>query len=1187
VSKYLIILLYLLPIISIATSLNESFTGTTFPPIGWSIINRDGGTEIWRRDTAINKTPPASTASRFENSLRSDDWLITPGLIVYQNDSLSFWYRRRFGNYDTLRIKVSITTNHPDSFNLLLLENRVTTETFTREVISLTNFSNDTIFIAFIHNAPSNQGTLYLDDITGPEMVEIRDVGVDTILSPANTFVMRPFGIGFLPQARIQNYSNTIQRNIPVVCSIVGQGSFLYYVNIKYLDSLLIDSSKVITFDTFAPMIAELCTVKIRTLLTNDINPANDRKIRTTQTIQGQYTGGPDNNYSYWIDSDTTGGPIYNWTDITLTGQSLPSGNMNISWQTPIGFNFNYYGEPESLFYYSTNGFISFDGLSSSYPNNQPIPSSDLPNKIVTPFWDRLWVISARHQLFDTSPNRYQIIQWNAICNPISSDFRDTVIFQAILYESGDIVFQYNRCDNRFNLGQGQSATIGIEDDSGVTGLQYLCNGAPQGNLLSAGRAIRFYRSCHDVMLDSILTSQVGIGDTVSPKVVIKNLGTSDESFLTVFNIVNGRSLIYADTIELNNLPPMQSCTLSFDEWVASQYGTYTAKAWTTLDNDFNRNNDTCYQELDVSIVAPVLLYPMNGYATNIATISFDWSDIANVTRYNFQVINNVDTVIINSQYGPINLSEGNYYWRVRAGNNERWGFWSETYTFIIDTTSPVSPILISPAQNCTLYQSYPDFVWNRVDGAVLYNLVVSTGISTYMNQTTSDTTYQSIQPFTSGTYFWKVRCQDQVLNWSYFSPIQVFYVQGALSGSWERKQDIPELFSNKPVKDGGCLVGFGNRLYALKGNNTQDFYDYELNGNQWNIRNFIPFFTNETLTRKRKVKGGGALVCTNNFIYALKGNSTREFWMYDPTLDNWVCKKPVPSLRGIRNGSGLAYHNGFVYCLVGSSNDFEFYQYDITQDTWLSLAPAPIGTDHRRFRSGSCIVYGGDNRIYTLKGGARYNEFYCYNISSNSWQARESLPYFHPSINKKTKVKAGGAMCFDGMNIIYAVKGGGTNEFWNYNILTNQWSASETIPRVTKRSVVKSGAGLAFADNSIWLLKGNKTRELWEYTIQSPKAKVRSQKFAGTCEQTKGTFQSTQEQKCIKVHVGKSIRKIVFLRGNEIGSKKDILKDIPDNASIKIFDIQGRMVQSVKSKSFLSLDYLKNGVYIIVVEDK
>ena len=826
-------------------------------------------------------------------------------------------------------------------------------------------------------------------------------------------------------------------------------------------------------------------------------------------------------------------------------------------------------------------------------------------------------MFSARHQTFSIAPNRYKIVQWNAIVYP--TEFRDTVTFQVILYENGDIIFQYNRCENRYNLGQGQSATVGIEDASGTIGLQYLYNGTPQGNLLSAGRSIRFYRASHDVMLDSILTTQVGLGDTVSPKVLVKNVGTSTESFSTVFNIFNpapifkttkvntnscdsnftnvrnrcrvdSKSLIYIDTLEVTDLLPATSCTLSFDEWIAPQYGTYSVKAWTTLDNDFNRANDTCCQDLEVSIAAPTLLNPINGFATNIMSVSFDWTDITGATRYNFQIINHTDNVITNSQYGPINLAEGIYYWRVRAGTETRWGFWSETYAFMIDITPPSAPILFSPTQNCILYQPYPNFFWQRIDGAISYNLLVYTSAETIVNHTLVDTSYLTSPAFANGVYLWKVRCQDLATNWSNFSSPQTFFMSYPV---WERKADVPEMNSYRPVKDGGCLVSAGNKLYALKGNNTQDFYEYDIATNQWNSKCSIPYLTTDSGIVKRKVRTGAALVYTGNLIFALKGNRTREFWTYNPNADNWIYKKPVLSNNYIKDGSSLTYHNGFIYCLVGASSSYEFYRYDIEQDTWLTLCSAPEGRNHRRYKSGSCIVYGGNNKIYTLKGSARYNEFYCYDINLNSWQATDSLPYYHPSIRKKSKVRAGGAMCYDGENLIYAIKGGGKNEFWKWNTATNQWSTKDTIPRLYKRSVPKNGASLCYADSKVWLLKGNRTRELWMYfPITKDKTEKDIPQRHGDTEKNPRNTSVPSVTPCLRGDI--CPQKIVVPLSGEKSVIVNYTIDESDNIFVKFYDVQGRLVKSVKPdwmnqgahSTKIMLDDLPKGVYIIIVEE-
>ena len=1165
--RYLISLFFILPIISFSVTLNQSFSSTNFPPIGWRIVNNDsinGGEYTWERYTSYPRTQPACVSSKFEGSgIRNDDWLITSKLICTTQtaDTLKFWYRKygAGGIRESLHVRLSTTGNAIEDFTTLLWVTSFSSTTYLQKIIPLDAYDGQEIYIAFV-NKGRDQSRINIDDITGPEMAEINDVGVDSILYPQNTFIVRPMGADFQPQARIKNLSNIVQRNIPVVCSIIGQNSGFQYYNIKYVDSLLIDSLKVITFDYFTPTVAESCIVTIKTLLANDINPTNDQKNRVTQIIFGNYTGGPDGGFYYWIDSDTTDGPIYNWIDITQSGSHLPAGDFNFSWPIPINFVFNYYGEPQTYFCYSTKGFISFDTLYNPFGTNTQIPNPNMPNNIIAPFWTNLFTISARYQSFGSAPNRYEIIQWNAIVDAVA--YLDTVIFQVILTENGDIVFQYNRCDNRYNLGQGQTATVGIENASGTTGLQYLYNGITQGNLLTAGRAIRFYRSCHDVMPDSFINTQAGLLDTFMPRVLVKNIGTFEESFSAVLNIYNNaQNLIYADTAEITNLPPASSLILDFRQWVPNQYGNYPVKIWTTLDNDFNRNNDTLFTEINVSLTAPTLISPQNGTTTNNRTLYFDWSDVLNATQYDFKILNYLDTICYNSQLGPITLPEGSYYWQVRAGNQTLWGFWSQTYSFMIDTTPPLAPILISPTSNCTLYQSNPQFFWYKNDEANNYNLLIYTSVDTALNITLTDTFYSTTVALANGNYYWKVKCQDQALNWSNFSVTWTFFITYP---TWERKADIPALNSLKPVYGGDCLTFAGDKIYALKGNNTRDFYSYDIITNQWAIKCSVPYFIFDSLrTLKRNVRSGTAIVSSDSLIFMVKGGAPGELWVYNINNDSWIQKRPLWQAKNLKPGTGLAYYNGCIYCLVGGSKNFEFYQYNINQDTWTLLNPAPAGRYNNRYRDGSCIVYGGDGKIYVLKGRSHYNEFYSYDIITNSWEERDSLPFSTTNIHRKYRMTFGGAMCFDGINTIYAIKGGGRNEFWKYNTITDNWSALETIPRLYKRSVPRSGAGITYADGRVWLLKGNKTFEFWVYNTHSDKT------FAPE-------INIQQVQYCKSLDHEQNIRhsgKVIYNGGNQNKALISFAIPFPQNIAIRIYDAQGRLVQTINK-------YLQAGNY-------
>jgi hypothetical protein len=1074
----LVVTLTFLISFSLAINLNESFTERNFPPLGWRVVNYDNGNYTWERDSTNSRTPPGCVSSCYESSkLRNNDWLITPKLFCFGEtpDTLKFWYKKAlFGNSESLEVWLSNTENNVQNFTHLLWAKKFSNLSYTEKRISLDNFDGQEIYIAFV-NKGDYAGRLCLDDISGPQMEEIKDVGVDSIIFP-RSFTIRPVGIKRQPQAIIKNYSNSTQYNVPVICSIMQNA--LLYTNQQIIDSLSLNSEKIVSFDSFPLTAPGRCTIKVITVLLGDTNPSNNFKIKYAELISGVYTGGPDNNGYSWIDSDTAGGPEYNWIDISATGAQLMPGDAWVVGPISIGFPFYFYGQLKEDFWYSTNGFISLDSLDGSYNRNTALPNGNLPNSIIAPFWDDLYTDEAIYQRFGVMPNRFLIVQWKSRVFR-QGGFRDTIIFQVILHENGDIVYQYNFCGNH-SMAQGESATVGIENPLGMSGLSYLYNGEPRGNLLSSCRAIRFFRDCHDLALDTILTNEVGINETISPAVVVKNLGTYNEEFQVKIVIYDGQNIIYEDSSFIYELLPGSSQNISLRPWTSNRFGTYLQKAWVSLPSDINPENDTFYASLSVTLSAPTLLLPSDGAITNNSNIFFDWSDVVYANQYNIRISGsrNLDTITSTSQLGPITLPEGNYYWQVRAGNPSLWGRFSNFFWFSVDRTPPPAPTLIYPPHSCTLNITRPVFIWHSRPGVFRYELVVFSAHDTLFRIELQDTSYQLTNDLANGKYFWKVRARDLAGNWSSYSASNTFYLQVIW---WHRKADIPLLPSSKSVSDGGSITSSGNKIYAIKGNNTQDFYCYDIAQGNWQVLCSVPYLEGSL---KKKVKGGGAIVASADRIYLIKGNSTKEFWEFNPTTNNWVSKPSVPSLRNVRSGSALAYNDSIIYCLLGSNSRFEFYRYLINEQRWEILASAPGGLNNQLFKTGSAISYGGNQKLYVLKGGSRENEFYEYDINNNSWSEKSYLPLTHFQVRKTKKVRAGGALAYDGQRFIYAIKGGRSKEFWRYDINNNSWQALETIPRVHKtRSVPEKGASLVVSQGQVWLLKGNKTLEFWQYS--------------------------------------------------------------------------------------------------------
>jgi hypothetical protein len=105
------------------------------------------------------------------------------------------------------------------------------------------------------------------------------DIGISGIIYPLST---NPINTEIVPRARVYNHGSTTQYNFPVVCSIVSSGGALRYTNTQTVSSLAADSTILVDFTTWTPIIAEQCIVKMRTNLIGDEFTGNDRMTKTT-----------------------------------------------------------------------------------------------------------------------------------------------------------------------------------------------------------------------------------------------------------------------------------------------------------------------------------------------------------------------------------------------------------------------------------------------------------------------------------------------------------------------------------------------------------------------------------------------------------------------------------------------------------------------------------------------------------------------------------------------------------------------------------------------------------------------------------------------------------------------------------------------------------------------------------------
>ena len=342
----------------------------------------------------------------------------------------------------------------------------------------------------------------------------------------------------------------------------------------------------------------------------------------------------------------------------------------------------------------------------------------------------------------------------------------------------------------------------------------------------------------------------------------------------------------------------------------------------------------------------------------------------------------------------------------------------------------------------------------------------------------------------------------------------------------WIQKESMPPLtLGSKHVRQGGALVGVtggkedGSAVYAFRGTKTNEFKKYTIGvGSGWANKESTPFGYKrgvEPPKLNKKNPGKGAAFCFDgvNTIYATKGNNIPEFWAYrindEPIAETilpgntWIAKAYVPVAKGLKGGTSIRWYNGKVYLLAGGQKKdaaTNFYVYDPFLNAWSTLTStpvlSPISNKLKPWRDGSSIVEL-DGTIYAIKGGDKANLFYAYDFNGDTWMRKEDLPIADTvkgKYKKKVLIKDGGATA-SGNGIIYAIKGGGTDVFWQYTPSTpGEWTRLQSIPALHKKSYPKLGAALAFANSRVWLLKGNKTPEFWRYTPHLEKSNVKTQ---------------------------------------------------------------------------------------------
>ena len=186
--------------------------------------------------------------------------------------------------------------------------------------------------------------------------------------------------------------------------------------------------------------------------------------------------GGPDNINNFWSDSNNESNLESEWIDISDVGTLYEFDNNDESGEViDIGFDFPFYGQNRDQLFINPNGWIGFGDDSNAWDNTS-IPSNSAPRSAIFGFWDDLNPVNnncnscSGEVLYHSNDDR-MVVWFNDVAHWPTNFENSFYDFQIVIFKTGEIKFNYNNM-----VGISNSATIGIQNDSGNSGLQMSYN---------------------------------------------------------------------------------------------------------------------------------------------------------------------------------------------------------------------------------------------------------------------------------------------------------------------------------------------------------------------------------------------------------------------------------------------------------------------------------------------------------------------------------------------------------------------------------------------------------------------------------------------------------------------------------------------------------------------------------------
>jgi N-acetylneuraminic acid mutarotase len=453
------------------------------------------------------------------------------------------------------------------------------------------------------------------------------------------------------------------------------------------------------------------------------------------------------------------------------------------------------------------------------------------------------------------------------------------------------------------------------------------------------------------------------IGSFVQVNGTVKNYGINTYSFKTYVKIYDPDLLTaFSDSIQVNDLPPLDTLNINFENFQLTKGGTYTVEMFTYATDDSYSPNDsliTTFNSLDyidagmVKINTPVSdtigsVVKINGTVKNYGPIACSFKTYVNIYDPDFltafadssQVDNLPSLDTLNIDFGSFQLTKGGTHT-------------VEMFTYASDDTNPSNDSLtvsltcfnyyweplsspgIKASEHSVVYDPVNDLFF-IIGGDSTYDYGYPGYMDICLEFDPKTNTWVTKKPMPTkrerhnATYrkgFIHVLCgEDQPDHW--ISSHEVYNIN---SDSWDTAAPAPRVCSRP-----GVLTWRDSLIYLIA---SSSVYLYDATINSWNTATSLP----------RSLKEGAAKI-KGDSIFIIGGVYNQNILLgeinpADPSEINWSWGESLPSLSywGIKD-NGLAIKNNKAYMIGGDwySGKNKVWEYDIKKEIWTKFPDYP-----------------------------------------------------------------------------------------------------------------------------------------------------------------------------------------------------------------------------------------------------